>query len=199
MIDTIIFDYGNVLIDFCWEKCFRETLGYSGETFEKLANATTRSNVWNLCDKGEKSEDEILDMFIENDPSMENEIRRMWDHIPDMLEPFGYAIDWVRSLKSRGYKVYMLSNFSHKAYVEAKDKLMVLDELDGAVLSFQEKLIKPYPEIYKLILSRYNITPENAVFIDDKAENVEAARALGIHGIVFKGKEDAERQLEGLL
>lgn len=196
MIDTVIFDLGNVLIDFCWEKCFRDVLGLSGEQFEKLANATTRADTWNKHDKGEMSADEILNEFIQNDPSMENEIRIMWEHLPDMLDPFDYSIPWVRDLKKRGYKVYILSNFSRKAYEDASEKMDVVKEADGAILSFQEKLIKPDHSIYELLLSRYNINPENAIFFDDREDNIIAARECGIKGVVFTGKDDAERYLE---
>ena len=197
MIDTIIFDLGNVLIDFCWEKCFRKTLGLSGDTFERLANATTRNETWNRNDKGDLSDEEILAEFISNDPGIEKEIRALWDNISDVLEPFDYAGAWIRDLKKRGFKVYILSNFSRKAYTEGADKLKFVKEADGALISYEEKLIKPDPAIYELLLKRYDITPENAVFFDDREDNVEAAIKCGINGVVFTSKDKAEEYIAG--
>ena len=70
--------------------------------------------------------------------------------------------------------------------------------MDGGILSFRERLIKPDAEIYRLLLSRYSMKPEESVFLDDTLANVDAARALGIHGICFRTKEQAEEELRKL-
>ena len=70
--------------------------------------------------------------------------------------------------------------------------------MDGGILSYQEKLIKPDPAIYTLLLERYGLVAEESVFLDDTLANVEAARKLGIHGIWFQTKEQAEEELKRL-
>ena len=193
-ITTVIFDIGNVLIDFCWEKAFHE-MGLYGEKFEKLANATVRDQIWNEHDKGAMSEDEILQGMIANDPSMEPEIRMLYDNLGACLDPFDFSIDWIEGLKAAGYKVYILSNFSRKSFYESGDKLSVVKHADGAVLSFEEQLLKPFPEIYELLISRYNIDREHAVFLDDTPRNIEGAKAVGLRGIVVKDHETAVEEL----
>lgn len=198
MIDTIVFDVGNVLVDFCWEKCFH-AFGYEGETFEKLANATVRDNVWDLHDKGDYADDEILDMMIKNDPSMEKEIRNIYDHLYMMIEPRAYAKDWILNLQKAGYKVYILSNYSRRCFEQCKTQLDAVKLADGMIFSFQEKLIKPDSAIYKVLLERYGIDPSNSVFIDDREDNIMTARSLGMNGIVFKSKEQVEADLTALI
>lgn len=193
-ITTVIFDLGNVLIDFCWQKAFHK-MGIEGERFEKLANATVRDQIWNEHDKGAMSEEEILNGMIANDPSMEAEIRMLYDNLGECLDPYDFSIDWVEDLKAAGYKVYILSNFSRKSFYESGDKLDVVKHADGAVLSFKEQLLKPFPEIYELLIARYNIDRAHAVFLDDTPANIEGARAVGLRGIVVKDHESA---IEGL-
>jgi putative hydrolase of the HAD superfamily len=70
--------------------------------------------------------------------------------------------------------------------------------MDGGIRSWKDKLIKPDPEIYKLCLTRFGLKPEESVFVDDTAVNVEAANELGIHGIVFQSREQVDQKLAEL-
>ena len=119
-IDTIIFDIGNVLVDFRW-KDYIADFGYDEETREKIANASVRSDDWNEYDKGALSEEEVVERFVKNDPSVEAEIRRTYARIDGLLARRDYAIPWIKELKEWGYRVLYLSNFSRKAETAAFD------------------------------------------------------------------------------
>ena len=196
-INTVVFDLGNVLVKFGWEEAFHEYFGWYGETFERVANATTRHEDWNRHDKGDLSEEEMLKRFISNDPSVEKEIRELYNHLDVLVTPLDYAHDWVSGLKKAGYKVYILSNYSRKTFnLGIKNgKLSIVTEADGAVISYQEQLIKPDPAIYECLFDRYDITPSEAVFIDDRADNVATGIRCGMHGIIFKTKEQVLKEL----
>ncbi len=198
MIINIVFDIGNVLAGFVWEKFFR-SFGYSEEIFEKLADATVRSPFWNEMDRGKLSDEELLEEFIRNDPSIEKEIREVFENVEGIIQRFDYAIPWIRELKEKGYHVYVISNFSRKAHVECIKALDFLEEIDGGILSYQEKLIKPAPEIYQLLCSKYDLKAEECVFIDDLQRNVEAARKEGMKGLVFESLDQAKVELERIL
>ncbi len=198
MIKNIVFDIGNVLAGFVWEKFFR-SFGYSEEIFEKLADATVRSPFWNEMDRGKLSDEELLEEFIRNDPSIEKEIREVFENVEGIIQRFDYAIPWIRELKEKGYHVYVISNFSRKAHVECIKALDFLEEIDGGILSYQEKLIKPAPEIYQLLCSKYDLKAEECVFIDDLQRNVEAARKEGMKGLVFESLDQAKVELERIL
>lgn len=199
MITTIIFDIGNVLVDFCWKEYFTSR-GLEGEAFETIANATVRNQAWNEFDKGLISTQEIIEIFAKEAPAYKKQIAEIYDNLPDMLKIYDYAYDWVCGLKEKGYKVYALSNWSEPAYYSNLDtNLRFLSKMDGAVISFQEGIIKPNPEIYQRICDRYHINPVEAVFIDDNAANIKAANEFGLHTILFQNYTQACTELEEYL
>ncbi len=197
MIKNIIFDIGNVLAAWSWRE-FYESFQYSPDVTERLARATVLSPLWEEFDRGAMDEEALLDKFIENDPGLEKEIRRVRENIHDMLGRYDYAIPWLQDLKGKGYKVYYLSNFSRKAHQECAHVLDFLPLMDGGILSYQEKLIKPDPAIYQLLLRRYGLKAEECVFLDDTKKNVEEAVRQGMAGIVFYSRELAVEKLRGL-
>ena len=85
-----------------------------------------------------------------------------------------------------------------KVYLENKEPMNFLEEMDGYFMSFQVHKCKPDPAYYQELLDTYEITPERAVFLDDREENIQAARSLGIHGIVYKSQEQGRQELAKL-
>lgn len=198
MIKNVVFDIGNVLVGFVWEE-FYHSFGYSEEVFEKLANATVRSAFWNELDRGRLNDDELLEGFIKNDPTVENEIRTVLSNVKGMIQRYDYAIPWIKELKNKGYKIYVISNFARKAHMECMEALDFLKEIDGGILSYQVRLIKPSPEIYQLLCSKYGLKAEECVFIDDLPKNVEAAKREGMKGLVFENYTNSKKKLEDIL
>lgn len=197
MIRNIVFDIGNVLSDFRW-RGFLEDKGYDEAMIERIASATVHTPYWNEFDKGEWSDEQIMQAFVDCDPEIEAQIRNAFGDVTGMVKIRDYAVSWIRELKAKGYKVYYLSNFARKAHEQCGDSLAFIPFTDGGILSYQDKVIKPGEEIYKLLLSRYNLKAEESVFLDDTLKNVEAARALGWQGIHFKTKEQAVFELRNL-
>lgn len=195
MIKNIVFDIGNVLAGFIWQD-FYKSFGYSQEIFERLADATVRSSLWNEMDRGKMSDEELLAGFIANDPAIEREIREVFENVKGMILRYDYAIPWIRELKDKGYGIYVISNFAHKAHKECIDALDFLEEVDGGILSYQVKMIKPSPDIYRLLCSRYGLNPRECVFIDDTQKNVDAAIKEGMKGITFHSLMQAKEELE---
>ncbi len=197
MIRNIIFDIGNVLAAWKWREYF-EGFRFSREVTERLARATVLSPLWEEVDRGKMDEDMLLARFIENDPGLEKEIRMAWENLHDMLERYDYTIPWLKALKSKGYKLYYLSNFSWKTRRECAHVLDFLPLMDGGIFSYQEGLIKPDPAIYRLLLERYGLQAGECVFLDDTSRNVEEALGQGMAGIVFCGREQAAEELRKL-
>lgn len=197
MIKNVIFDIGNVLTDFRWRD-FLKDKGFDEAMIDRIAGATVLNPVWCEYDRGMWTDEQLLEAFIKKDPAIEKEIHMAFDDFTGMVTPREYAIPWLQSLKANGYRVLYLSNFSRKAEVECADALNFMPYMDGGILSYRDKLIKPNPDIYKLILSRYGLAAEESVFIDDTLVNVEAAEKVGIHGIHFKTKEQVDEELRAL-
>lgn len=197
MIKNIIFDIGNVLTNYRWRE-FLEDKGFDEAMIDRLAEATVNSSVWCEYDRGVWTEEEIMAGFVRNDPEIEKEIHQAFDDFKELVTPREYAIPWIKELKKKGYRVLYLSNFSHKAEVECAEALDFLPEMDGGILSYRDRLVKPDAAIYELLLSRYGLVAEECVFLDDMSANVEAAGRLGIHVILFRTKEQAQKELREL-
>lgn len=184
-IDTVVFDIGNVLTDFAWDK-FLVFKGYDDKMVERIAKATVYSDDWVEYDKGNLTNEEIIARFVENDPEIRSEIEDSFKNIDGIILKREKTIPWIRALKAAGYKVLYLSNFSKQALEGCPDAMAFLDETDGGILSYREHVVKPDPAIYNLLVSRYNLTPSKTVFIDDTQVNIEAARNLGWKGIIYR-------------
>lgn len=197
MIRNIVFDIGNVLTDFRW-RGFLQDKGFDEAMIARIAKASVENPLWNEIDRGEWSFEELMQAFVQQDPEIEKELWEAFEDMEYLVTPRAYAIPWIKSLKEKGYGVYYLSNFSDKARKECAESLAFLPYTDGGILSYQEKLIKPDPAIYRLLLSRYGLAANECVFLDDTLRNVEAAQAQGMAGILFRTKEQAEEDLRGL-
>lgn len=196
-IDTVVFDIGNVLTDFAWDK-FLVFKGYDDKMVERIAKATVYSDDWVEYDKGNLTNEEIIARFVENDPEIRSEIEDSFKNIDGIILKREKTIPWIRALKAAGYKVLYLSNFSKQALEGCPDAMAFLDETDGGILSFREHVVKPDPAIYNLLVSRYNLTPSKTVFIDDTPVNIEAAQNLGWKGIIYRDYNQVVDELASL-
>lgn len=197
MITTIIFDIGNVLADFTWKEHY-ESFGYDDAMVERLAKATVMSPMWNENDRGVMTTEELLQAFVGYDPEIEQDIRKVLDNVKTMVVRNDYAIPWIQDLKSKGYRVLYLSNFSEKAEKDCAYALDFIPYMDGGILSYQEKVIKPMPEIYEILIKRYGLAPEECVFLDDTKANLDGAEKFGIHTIHFRNQAQAIEELRKL-
>ncbi|MBR5510005.1 MAG: HAD family phosphatase [Lachnospiraceae bacterium] len=198
MIKNIVFDIGNVLVDYCWRDHIAR-FGFQGEMLERIGKAMMQSPVWNELDRGVWTNEQLLDGFIASDPQIEQEIRLVFSDLGTIVKERSGSTDWIRSLKTDGYKTYYLSNYSDRVKKEGADQLSFLKELDGGVMSYEVHQIKPNEDIYQTLLARYGLLPEETVFLDDSAANIAAAVRLGIHGIQVFSQKQAKQELQELL
>ena len=194
MIDTFIFDIGNVLVEFNWRETFSQI--FDSETADIIAKATVLDGEkWNTLDRGTLTYEELIKSFTENAPGYEKEIRYGIDEIYEHLHVFDYSAPWLKSLKEKGYKVYILSNFGDYTFNRSKPHFEFLNYTDGALISYEVNLLKPEREIYDALCKKFDIIPENAVFFDDNEKNIEGAKAYGLNGIVFENFDQAVAEL----
>lgn len=198
MIKNIILDVGRVLV--AWQpKQMWKTWGFSDEAVEVLAKALFDSGVWNETDRGVLSDEEFLALAISQASEYEKEIRYFWNNVDMAIWQLPYTRDWIRAMKKAGYGVYILSNYGSWTYEKTREKaLNFLDDVDGAVFSYQVKQIKPDPDIFQSLFEKFSLKPEECVFLDDLAANIEGAKKMGMHGIVFTDLESALEELKKL-
>lgn len=197
MVENIIFDIGKVLMAFEWEK-YLESFGFPREKYEKIADATFRSKVWDERDRGLYDEEEYIRQFAELAPEYETEIREVIRRSPETISLYPYAETWVKYLKSQGYHLYILSNYCSYILEHTKSQMKFLKYMDGVVFSCQVKELKPEEGIYRKLLETYSLDPDKCVFLDDRKENCAGAEKLGIHTILFKDFKQATAELEKL-
>ena len=199
MIKNIIFDVGGVLIDFRYEDYMLNDLGFSEETTEYLSIHMVNSATWAELDRGVISQEEAVNIFKENLPDYKAEIDLFWSMPEKLVTEYPYSEPLFKSLKEAGYNVYILSNYPEKMYELHWPTFDFVKKADGLVVSALEKMTKPDEKIYRLLLDRFGLKAEECVFIDDREVNVSAAKAMGIHGILFKNYEQAVKELYKLI
>ncbi|MBQ3795677.1 MAG: HAD-IA family hydrolase [Butyrivibrio sp.] len=196
-IDTVVFDIGNVLTDFAWKE-FIASKGYDEAMVERIGKASVESKDWVEYDKGNLTNDEIVENFVKNDPEIGDDLRKVFVNIDGIILKREKTIPWIRALKAAGYKVLYLSNFSKQALEGCPEAMAFLDETDGGILSYRDHVVKPGPEIYHLLEERYDLVPEKTVFIDDTKVNIDACIRLGWEGIVYKDYEQTKKALSAI-
>ena len=196
MIDTVIFDIGNVLVDFAWRDFLKEK-GFDDAMIERIAKATVHDKDWAEYDRGVLTTEEILDLFAKNDPEIGDIIKATFSSLEGIIRKRDYAINWINELKAQGIRVLYLSNFSYQALSTNREALNFIEHTDGGILSYKDNVIKPDMEIYKLLIERYNLIPENCLFIDDLEENLEAARKLSIKTHKYENTPYVTRDILG--
>ena len=184
-ISTVIFDIGDVLVSANIKDYLMADPEIPNEIVDELLK------LW-FIDKDEVDDTMDLDTYREivnkrMGVEFSKYIPKLFKYNVECVTAFNYTIPMIQDLKDKGYKVYYLSNWSawtHDLLQEA-GKFDFLKLMDGGVFSYVVGYMKPNEEIYKILLNKYKINPEEAVFFDDREENIEVANKMGIHGVHF--------------
>ncbi|MHC1734913.1 MAG: HAD family hydrolase [Erysipelotrichaceae bacterium] len=194
IIRNIVFDLGNVLLKYD-PKGFLESLGYDPIKVQDLTQLIFRSQEWRAADQGLLGKEEHTKIYLQKAPHYAKEIEYIMDHWVEMPTLLEDSSKIFLDIVDQGYQVYLLSNYPEQGFMEMWENTPLLHLAHGSVISYQLKLVKPMPEIYQHLLDKYGLNPEETLFLDDLAENIEGAKALGIHGIVFKNTNQVIQEL----
>ena len=199
-IRNVVFDLGGVMINYN-PRQFITDLGYDSELGTELCDAIFNDPVWLDMDKGiYMNYLEALPVFINHHPHLEKEIRSFFT--PDWYEVYTLRRDTERILYNwvydQGLDIYILSNFSFDGFSYVEKKYPFFRKARGKVVSAFEKLVKPQPEIYRLMLDRYKLKADECVFIDDYQVNVDGAVAAGMKSFRFVDPADARKTLTSM-
>ncbi len=198
MIKNIILDFGKVLVDYDYFLVLNETFDTPEQAKDFLHQLIDGG--WNeRLDREEHPLEEIVSDMKHAMPHYSAQIDRFYERYTDfILGEIPGMRELLGQLKAEGYMLYGLSNWNSKVYLTMQ-QYPIFQLLDGRVISCEEHLTKPNPAIYECLCQRYGLKPEECVFADDLAPNVEAARAYGMHGIVFRDAVQYEKELRALL
>ena len=194
MTKNIIFDFGNVLVQWHPEVVYGEFFGDEVKAWwflRHVADMDFRQRI----DAGESMEDCIREKQAQY-PEYEQAVelyRSKWremltDEVPGMREV-------ISELRVRNYEIFGLTNWSMETFPEARAHFGILQMIDRYVVSGAEGLVKPDPRLFQVLLDRYGLKSEDCSFVDDNPDNVAAAKGMGMQGILFTNAETLRKEL----
>lgn len=196
-ISTVIFDIGDVLINFNWTD-YVNTL-FDEHTANAVTEAIWGDRRWDRLDLGIEPAENALRSFIEAAPVYESQIRYAFKHIDQCMSVKDYTVRWIKELQEHNITVLYLSNFSYYLRELAPGVLRFTDYMDGGIYSCDVHMIKPNPEIFHLICQKYGCIPAECIFVDDNRANVTAAEGLGFNALHFTDYNEVHAQINKLL
>ncbi len=195
---VVVFDLGGVLINWDPRHLYRKLFGGDDAAMEHFL-ATVCTVEWNRGQDAGRPFAEAAALLMVEHPDRGDLIDAFGTRFDEMMpgEVEG-SVEILAELHDRGVPLYGLTNFSAETYPLAAARFGFLRRFRGVVVSGEERVIKPDPRIYQILIDRFGIDPQAAVFIDDIAANVEAARRFGFHGIRFTGAAALRAELASL-
>jgi 2-haloacid dehalogenase len=195
--DTVIFDLGGVLIDWNPRYLYRQLFD-DEQAMERFLTEVCHSR-WNEQQDAGRPWDEAIRQLSAEFPEHAARIaayRTRWDEM--LSGPIHDSVAILHELRERGLRLYALTNWSNETFPLAFERYTFLHVFEGIVVSGAERMIKPDPAIFHVLLNRYGVDPERAVFIDDAPRNVDAAAKLGMHALHFRDAAALRTELAAL-
>lgn len=193
---AVVFDYGMVLSGPPYSPAREELRRITGLSHDALEgyywtdrHAYDRGDLTGLGFWQKLVSDASLDLTAEEIAELNHWDARMWTTVnPAMLS-------WHKRLKEHGLQTGILSNMGDSVLESIAQSFAWIEDFDVLIWSFEHRLAKPEPAIYELLLERLGTVPEETLFLDDKLENIEAARQLGIRGLQFSTVDQLREDL----
>ncbi len=194
MIKSLVFDLGGVLIDWNPRYLYRKLIDDENDIDSFLSEVC--NSEWNVKQDAGRALAEATVERIALFPEKKSLIEAFYDRWEEML---GGEIDEtvaiLRELKSKGETLYALTNWSGETFPIAEARYDFLQWFDGILVSGVEKLVKPDPAIFQLLLNRYDLQAQDCLFIDDSKTNIEAAAGIGFETHHFKSAAGLRQDL----
>jgi putative hydrolase of the HAD superfamily len=194
MYKNIIFDIGNVILDFNPKAYLSKKISDTNKVLE-VHKELFQSEEWVMLDRGVITEEEARKVIINRSKTNGDLIKLAFEGWYDILTPIESTVEVIKNLKELKYNLYFLSNFHLLAFEHITEKYDFFKLFDGGIVSYKEKLIKPEEAIYTRIVEKYNLNPKESIFIDDVEENIKGAKKLNFNTILLK---DPTKLVEGL-
>ncbi|WP_210116211.1 HAD family hydrolase [Hymenobacter fodinae] len=197
-ITTIVFDLGGVLIDWNPRYLYKQLFTDEQEMESFLSTVTTPD--WNEEQDAGRTIAEGTALLVAKHPEHRELIEHFYGRWPEMLGgAIQGTVDILTELRDSGrYRLYALTNWSEETFPIALEQFEFLHWFEGIVVSGTEKSRKPFPDFYHTLLTRYQVDPSQAVFIDDNERNIHAAEAVGLHTVHFQSPEQLRTELVAL-
>ena len=187
----IILDMGNVLLEWNKDKILK-AVAKTEKDYLILDKAIFQSGLWERLDLGTLTREELVDEVLSllGDCYQKKVEEVIWNW-PTYIDIYREVFPLLARLKENGHRIFVLSNTSPVFYELLKDQLAPLEKiLDGFILSCDIKAIKPDRKMFEEILRKYELSPDNCIFLDDVKENTNMAESRGIKAYQVKQRSD---------
>ena len=183
-ITAVVFDLGGVLIDWDPRYLYRELIEDEAEMEHFLATVTTPE--WNRAQDAGRPWAEAVEELARRHPERRDLITAYWERWHETLgDALEQTVEVLDELRGTSVRLFALTNWSGETFPVARPRFPFLEWFEGIVVSGDERLIKPDPRIFEVLIGRYGLDPATTLFIDDQPDNVAAARDLGFIAIPF--------------
>ena len=197
MKKEFIFDLGRVLVTFDVDQMLNTIT--QDETCKSSLKQFYFGSLWNDYDRGDYSLEQMIDMGIRKFPQHQQEIELLMNTWVKHLCLIPSTFQLLKSLHNQGHRIFILSNLPKQAFDYLYEQEEIKPWLEHGVYSYQERINKPDLRLYQILLDKYSIQANNAIFIDDRKENVDAAKKLGLETIQCLDTNKLENKVRELL
>lgn len=183
-IDAVVFDVGNVLLQWTADEVLTRCIPERPDLYPELTIRIFKSPYWCMRDRESATVEEVIAAMSTGAPELEPYVRRVmlgWIDLPAMLE----GVAALRACKAHGKRLYALTNYADKEFAHACATHDFFALFDDYVVSGREHLVKPGHEIYELLTERFGLDPARTLFIDDNMSNIEGALHCGWQSICY--------------
>jgi 2-haloacid dehalogenase len=192
--DAVVFDVGNVLLRWDPRNLYRKV--FADETQMEWFLSTVCTSQWNIEQDRGRDWEEAVALLVKDHPDHEIPIRAFHERWEETVSGvIDENVSLLGRLRQAGVPNFCITNFSGPKFSLSQKRYPFLAGFDGVIVSGDERLLKPEPEIYNLLLCRYGLKAEDCIFIDDSKANVEGARAVGMHAIHYLEPMDLAAEL----
>jgi putative hydrolase of the HAD superfamily len=197
-VRNVIFDLGGVVFDWNPDHIVARVQPVP-ELRAALKEALFGHADWRHFDRGTLSESELIDRLQTRIGATRQEVDAILDAVRNSLVEKPETLELIRTLQGRGTPLYCLSNMPGSIYAHLRERHNFWDAFSGIVISGHVQMMKPEPEVFRHLLEKFNLLAEETVFIDDLPTNIESARQVGLHAILFKDAVQCRRELQQIL
>jgi putative hydrolase of the HAD superfamily len=197
-VKNAIFDLGGVLLD--WNPSRILERFYSDlPSRDALGQALFRHSDWRAFNRGSLTEPELLNNLHARTARDLFELSGLLDAVRKSLVPKDDTVVLLKGLHARGVPLYCLSDMPVPMFSYVQQRYDFWNAFRGIVVSGDVKMMKPEQEVFEHLLSRFSLHAEETVFIDDHPANIDGAKSVGLHTILFKDAVQCQRELHQLL
>jgi 2-haloacid dehalogenase len=195
-VDTVVFDLGGVLVDWNPRHLYRKIFVGDEPAMEAFL-ADVCNTAWNEKQDRGRPWAEAVAEAIALHPAHASSIRAYRERWDEMLNgALEETVQVLDELHRGGVRLLALTNWSAETFHVAQERFGFLAKFEGVLVSGQEGLMKPEPEIFQLLIRRYGLTPSRTLFIDDVSKNVDAATEQGLRAVQFIGAQQLRNDLK---